>query len=560
MVQIVLLSRCLPVRHPGLFWLFSLLCCLVLLGGCGSKQPVQESPGASWRLPHDDGTSPLTPTELAALESIGELDKNLPPQAMEAVAREYRHFLRKGRRTMSSFSQRSEQYLAYARKVFRSRGMPEELACLAIVESGYRTDALSHAGAAGAWQFMPYTGKKYGLEQDWWLDERLDAYAATEAAASYLQKLYDDFNDWPTAIAAYNAGEGKMRRAMQGVGGKNFFEVSARNHLLDEKTQLRNETLQYVPRFLAVTKIMRNLPQLGFEPIEPEDAPEVVRMPVKPGTELQAVARAVGLSSEEFDRYNSHHKRPITCTNRITHINLPEHAAKSGKEYLHSSHAGQYAGWHVAKVTTSADSWQKISRRSQVPVERLKAMNPGKEKLKAGHMVLVPRSVNMSKQAVNSHGAAPRKARAEAKPGQKEKNTRTKAAQATQTGRTHKLKADETLYAVARRYGVSLKQLQKVNDITDPAKVRAGRVLLIPNGKKTVAEQGPARAGASGQLGTRQRESRAAKHKTTYTVRASDSLWNIARKHNVSVEDLKRWNGVDEKSLRPGAVLVIGMR
>ena len=90
--------------------------------------------------------------------------------------------------------------------------------------------------------------------------------------------------------------------------------------------------------------------------------------------------------------------------------------------------------------------------------------------------------------------------------------------------------------------------------------MRAGRVLLIPNGKKTVAEQGPARAGASGQLGTRQRESRAAKHKTTYTVRASDSLWNIARKHNVSVEDLKRWNGVDEKSLRPGAVLVIGRR
>ena len=145
------------------------------------------------------------------------------------------------------------------------RWTPEDLAYLAIVESGYKPEAFSHAGAAGAWQFMPSTGKKYGLDQDKWTDERLDPYEATEAAASYLQKLYDDFGDWPTAIAAYNAGEGKMQRALEGSGSRNFFEVRERNETLPEKTRLREETKQYVPRFLAVTKIMRNLPQLGFE-------------------------------------------------------------------------------------------------------------------------------------------------------------------------------------------------------------------------------------------------------------------------------------------------------
>ena len=103
---------------------------------------------------------------------------------------------------------------------------------------------------------MPYTGQKYGLNQDWWTDERLDPFKSTEAAADYLQKLYGDFGDWPTAIAAYNAGEGKIGRAKQGTGGRDFFEIKSRNHMLDDKAQLRDETKQYVPRYLAVTKIM----------------------------------------------------------------------------------------------------------------------------------------------------------------------------------------------------------------------------------------------------------------------------------------------------------------
>lgn len=535
------------------FCVLAAACCLMLAGGCATRQsegPQVSSPALI--LPEDDGASPLTATELAAFKSTGQIDKKLPAEAMSDVARQYKYFLRKGRNTMSVFSKRSEQYLAYARKVFRTRGMPDELAYLAIVESGYRVDAKSPAGAAGAWQFMPYTGMKYGLNQDWWMDERLDPYKATEAAADYLQKLHNDFGDWPTAIAAYNAGEGKMSRAKQGTGGRNFFEVKSRNHLLDDKARLREETKQYVPRFLAVTKIMRNLPQLGFDSIHPDKAPGVLRFTARPGTDLMALSQACGMDWEDFAAYNQHHKRPVTSTERSCFIYVPARLERQATAFLRSPQSNAFADWRPAKVATSADSWDKISRRCGVPVARLKAANKGKEKILAGETVLVPRAVNMSATAVAALERADGRAGTRQNKKDRRKTTREHtqelARESAPGGGSHQLQPDETLYAVARKYSVSLDSLQQYNNIENPDKVRAGVVLRIPG--RAVA-QAPVAAtsaskGSSGRVG-----------KATYTVQARDSLWNIARKHNVSVDDLKRWNQVDEKSLRAGAILVV---
>lgn len=550
------MANCTPrFRVIGKGCLLAVAFCLLLAGGCATRQgkgPEVSSP--SLMLPDDESAAPLTRTELAALKSTGQIDRNLPADAMPDVARQYKYFLRKGRNTMSVFSKRSEQYLAYTRKVFRSRGMPDELAYLAIVESGYRVDARSSAGAAGAWQFMPYTGMKYGLNQDWWMDERLDPYKATEAAADYLQKLYGDFGDWPTAIAAYNAGEGKMSRAKQGTGGRDFFEVKARNHKLDSKAQLREETKQYVPRFLAVTKIMRNLPQLGFDPIEPDKAPGMLRFTARPGTDLMAFSSACRLGWEEFRMYNRHHKRPVTSTERATFVYVPARYEREATAFLRSPQANAYAEWHPAKVSTSADSWDRISRRCNVPVARLKAANPGKDRLRAGETVLVPRSVNMSAGAV---AALDGKKSGSVHVTRQAKKDRLKSgdrraperATAAVSGMGHKLQPDETLYAVARKYNVSLKDLQDCNQIDNPNKVRAGCILRIPGGRVTAA---PTAGGSSGRVGK-------AGRKATYTVQARDSLWNIARKHNVSVDDLKRWNNVDEKSLRAGTTLVVNL-
>lgn len=536
-------------RGSGHLLLLCAVLATLLLSACSSRQGGGQSDMPALLIPENEDSEPLTSTEVAALKSTGQIDRNVPASAMPAVTAQYKHFLHKGRRTMEIFSQRSGNYLGYARRVFRSRGMPEELAYLAIVESGYRADAKSRAGAAGAWQFMPYTGMKYGLTQDWWMDERLDPYKATEAAADYLQKLYGDFRDWPTAIAAYNAGEGKMRRAKEGTGARNFYEVCERNARLDDKAQLRPETMQYVPRFVAISKIMRNLGPLGFAPVNHDAMPQVERLTARPGTDLMALSKASGMSWSDFQSYNMHHLQPISSTERSTFVYVPRVRSAQAQAFLQRS-GGAYASWRPARVATSADSWDKIARRSGVSVAQLRAANGGKSKIYRGETVLVPRSADMSERAVAAAGgkAAPAA----------ERPSRAKRGGGGSPVGVHVLASGETLYGVARKYGVSLGELQAANDIDNPGKVRVGQKLRIPGAKRSAGRAIAQAAGGknpSGSLGKRKSGG-----STTYVVKANDSLWNIARQYNVSVDDLKRWNDVDERSLRVGATLVVSAR
>lgn len=503
-------------------------CCAFLLAACGGKQSqpvsleIEKAPAPKYV------DNELTGSELAALTSTSQIDRAVPDHAMADVAAQYKHFLRKGRGTMCAFSKRSEQYLAYARKVFKDRGMPEELANLAIVESGYRPDAVSRAGAAGAWQFMPETGARYGLAQDWWQDERLDPYKATEAAADYLQKLYNDFGDWPTAIAAYNAGEGKISRAKEGTGGKDFFEVNAKNHLLDEKAQLRTETRQYVPRFMAVTKIMRNLPKLGFEPIAPESSPEVLRLTARPGTDLREFSRACNLEWGEFSKMNQHHKRAITCTDRETFVYVPMRVKASAQKYLCTTDKASYAGWRPVRVANGKDSLEKISKRANIPLAKLQAANPGVGRLYAGQTIIAPLGVKLAPQSITAIN----------------KVVAAKAAPAK--GAAHTLKSGETLFSVAKKYNIGVDALKAYNGLSDASKVRAGTPLSIPGARAAV----PIKGGSSGRIG-------ASKKKATYTVKAKDSLWSIAKRYNVSVDDLRKWNKSTATALRPGSTLVV---
>lgn len=495
-----------------------LLLLLLVLSGCATRQ----GEGAEFVMPAKtvSGTGEFSNSEQAALESTGAIDKNMPDHAMEAVKKEYEQLVREKRQVVCAFSRRSEPYLSYAREVFRKKGMPEELANLAIVESGYRPDAVSRAGAAGAWQFMPETGRLYGLMQDYWQDERLDPYKATEAAANYLQKLYGDFGDWPTAIAAYNAGEGKMARALAGTGSSNFYEVRNLNHVLDEKTKLKEETRQYVPRFLAITKIMRNLPQLGFEPIDPERAPTMLRYEVEPGTDLQALSRACALDWRDFSAANPHHKRKISCTERQTYVYLPSHLKEKAAAYFTSNERKTFAGWQPVKVSLSSDSLEKIAARGNISVASLKAANPDIGKLKVGQTLLLPPGLNM-----------------------RPINVKTVKTQMADAGKTHAVKAKDTLYSIARKYNVDIESLKKHNGMSSSGQLKVGAILNIP------APSGPIVAGASGKLGNRK--------KSCYVVRAKDSLWNIARMHNISVEKLKRLNNIDEKSLKAGTSLIV---
>lgn len=612
-------------KHKGRLGSFALLLILLmsslLAGGCGPKQrnmadPIQRVSPESSYVPEDDG-NPLSSTELAVLNSTGQIDKKISDKGMQDVTVQYKHYIRKGRITVERFSKRAEQYLTHSRKAFKDRGMPEELAYLAIVESGYNPLALSPAGAAGAWQFMPFTGTKYGLEQDWWVDERRDPYKSAEAAADYLKKLYGDFNDWHLAIAAYNAGEGKIGRALDKTGTVTFFRLTEKNHTLDDKAQLREETKQYVPRFLAICKIMRNLEKLGFDPIDVNRAQIIARLEVRPGTDLMALSRAVGMEWSEFHSYNAAFKRYVSPTDRSSVVYLPQTRREKALAYLKNPSATSYAGWQCYPVA-KGDTWRKISQRCAVPVSVLQSANKNVGSLTVGTVVMLPGSDSLKTPPVRDPSrdrgtvivSAPTAASriASADTG-KTRGKNAPAAQNVVYGR-HTLQAGDTLSRVSNLYKVSVQELLTHNDIDDPQRIRQGQVLRIPlNGDAPVAQsiastkqsavaaapaatvrpvtmsvtfvskdskpskntasqpQNSAKSatvakaeavhGSSGSLG-RASSTSAKKKQATYVVQAGDTLWGIARKHNVQTKDLLEWNKSDGKApLRPGDTLVL---
>ncbi len=575
--------------------------CMALLGtGCASKSTDNDAYA-------DNETSykevelnvKLTAKQEEIFNKTGVLDKNLPSKAKPAVARQYSHFLNKGRITMAKFSQRSEDYLGHARQVFKKQGMPEELAFLAIVESGYNTTIKSHAGAAGAWQFMPYTGMHYGLHQDWWIDERLDPYESVEAAATYLKKLHSYFGDWLLAIAAYNAGEGKIGRALKGTGAKDFFTLVERNYKLDYKAQLRKETIDYVPRFLAICKIMRNLDALGFEDVNMNKAPKHARVETKPGTDLKAMSKVVKMPWNEFQDVNSAHKQYVTHASKSTYVYVPSHSKSIANAYA-SKGKSPYA-WQTVKVP-KGETWASISKKSGVPVAALKASNSssslrnGKIRLPSGPGVKIPKfdtylaggkykvksgdtlsgiaakhkvstkslmavnnisdagkirsgqtlKIPTSKSSIASKSSKSKKQQVATKSSAKKSNTKKSGGTKGKTtavakAKTHKIASGETLLGIALKYDVSTKSLMQANNISNASKVRAGQVLKIPAGTtSTVAKK--------------------AKPKT-YIVKSGDTYWGIARKYDLSTSELLALNKKTNSSkLRAGEKLLVSSK
>ncbi len=496
------------------------------LAACGTKGRVEVTDIVMEPDAKESGTK-LTPEELSAFRTEGEIDKDLPSTALSDVAKEYKSYLHNRRKHTTASIKRCQLYLPYAKGIFEDKGMPQDLAYLAIVESGYDTTANSRSGAAGTWQFMKKTGKAYGLKQDTWTDDRYDFYEATEAAATYLKKLHKDFRDWPTAIAAYNSGEGKMRRALEGSGSKNFFEVRERNDALPEKLQLREETKQYVPKFLALVKIMRNLKELGLPTIREDKALQVERLVAQPATDLKAVAKGLSMNWNDFFMLNAHQKAPVTSASRETYIYVPSEKAELAKKVLAESKSA-YADWTTCTIEEPM-SWQTLEKRYRISGEKLKTMNPCCS-LKTGDVVLVPG--NVAQVAVAS------------------KNVK----KAGRGQKTHVLQPQETLYGVAKMYSVSPIDLMKANGIQNPRNLASGMRLRIPGTE--VASNGPAKGSSYGSIGSSQ-ASQKKKNSTVYVVQNKDTMWKIARQFNVSIEDLKRMNSVDEHSLRVGTRLIV---
>jgi membrane-bound lytic murein transglycosylase D len=271
------------------------------------------------------------------------------------------------------------RYRPLVENIFAEFNLPSDLVYLSLVESGFNPYAFSRAKATGPWQFMKGTGKLYGLRIDHYVDERRDPIKSTVAAARYLRDLYDLFGTWPLAMAAYNAGEGKVMRALHKAQAETFSDIS--------KTKLiRRETKQYVPRIMAATVIARNPDQYGFsqEPVAPHQFEEVV---VTRPLHFRAIANTTGIPYEELRLLNPELRRDATppydaayhlkvpvgtgakvmqLLDRVPTYKFPPLAAKAQHGKTDSSR------WYRIRV---GDTLEKVSKRFRVPLKTLKARN-----------------------------------------------------------------------------------------------------------------------------------------------------------------------------------------
>lgn len=533
----------------------ALLVVLLLAGGCMPAKKAQgpsvepampgtaeqgsgATSGAMTRgEPHDEDVDPVdvvcAEEQIPEAEALSEAEQKildtdfsihigLDTEDNAEVQRYFHYYTHVHRGTMDGWLKRAQRYLPHIRERFLAEGLPEDLIYLPFAESGFNPFAVSPAGAGGMWQFMPATGKHYGLTVDNWVDERRDPYKSTEAAIKYLKKLYQDFGDWALVLAAYNAGEGAVGRALKKTGTTDYFS------LCQASGDIKEETKRYVPKFLALVKIARNLEELGFHPLDLE-APSAsyVALRAKPGTDLLGLARNMGLDWKAFRESNPTFRKQEAPPGRTVQVLVPGHLVAKAEDYLKRPVQPKKAIEYAVYRIKPGDSWWGVAQKHKVSVKDLMAVNAGsaKKPLQIGQKLQIPGQAAAAKAQVGS-SAAP-----------------------SATPREHIVTKGDTIWSLARQFRIDPDVLLKANGLEKTAVLQVGQKLAISSGssQKSKAAQAVGNAGQRDQV--------------SYQVRPGDSLWSIASRFGVTLTELREWNKLAENAkLRPGDQLRVYTR
>ncbi len=551
------------------------ICVLALFGACSGKAPRH----GRYSNVHD-------------LKNLPQFD--IPIVINDRVEAWLDYFQGTGRKHMNRYLQRSGRYVPAMRKMLREEGMPEDLVYIALIESGFNIRARSHASAVGPWQFIRGTGRRYKLRIDGWVDERCNPTKATRAAIAYFRDLHDEFGDWYLAMAGYNAGEGRVRKAIKMTGSKDFWKIAK------HRRALRAETRDYVPKFIAAAIIAKMPERFGFNDIEYNKPIAFEVVAVETQTDLAVVAKCAGANEEEVFELNAHLHQGATPPGEKNYtVRLPQGTTKQfHKQYakLPKDQRIQVAYHKVRK----GDTLSKIARLHGVSVSALKRANniSSSKHLRRGRKLVIPsggayaryakvqasRSSSTNKlvrhkvRGGETAGTIARKygvtvgqlkrwnnlnRHLTVRKGQRLKvyqrvrggSGKTRVARAGGEG-YHTLKRGETLGHVAEAYGVSTKQLMAWNEINDPRRVRAGAKLTVYGGKKEKI----ARAGTTTAIDLSQAMPEATPESATRTVvlKSGQTLGHVAEAHGVSTKQLMAWNKIrNPRRVRAGQKLVI---
>jgi membrane-bound lytic murein transglycosylase D len=431
-----------------------------LRAGDGFAEPRSEPAAIDTLLAAGAAGSPTAPTRTTAELVADDLERtphDLPIQVNDKVLRYVELFQGNLRNFIEGGLERGARYLPMIQDVFHAEGLPLDLAYVPLIESAFKPTALSKAAAKGMWQFGAATGLEAGLEQNWFLDERSDPEKATKAAAEYLKTLHKMFDsDWNIALAAYNAGMGRVQRAMKLARMDDYWKLTATSRYLPR------ETREYVPMILAAILIARNPVQYGFEikMIEPL-AYDTVKVP--DALRLETVAEWIDVAVSEIQALNPELRRGMT-PNREHELKVPAGTASMVERKLATASPSVFASasfkFHTVK---KGETLATIARHYKTTRARLASANDVKatSRVRPGTELRVPLA---PAAALASRAAAPKA---------------TTVASATDGTATYRVKRGDTLSAIARQFDTSVESLKKLNKLSSDA-LDVGDRLTVP--------------------------------------------------------------------------------
>ena len=433
---------------------------------------------------------------------------------------------------LNRVAKRAEPFLYYIVEELEKNNVPIELALLPVVESAFDPFAYSHGRASGMWQFVPGTGTRFGMKQNWWYDGRRDVIASTEGAIKYMKYLHKYFDgDWLLALAAYNSGEGRVKRAVRKNKrkGKNtdFWALD-----------LPKETKAYVPKLLALADIIKRPDQFNLKLYEITNEEVISQVDVSSQIDLAKAASLAELSLTELQRLNPGFNRWSTDPDGPHRLVLPKHKVQLFEQGLAKLKKEDRLAWQRYKIK-NGDNLGAISKKFHTSIDLIRQINGIKgNRIRAGKHLLIPVAAKSLDSYILSQDQ--RIAKKQARP---QKGIKI----------VHTVVSGDNLWDIGRHYKVNSKKIAKWNGFAPRDTLKLGQKLVIwqkPTSSNKRAETARVNSGVE----------QAIMRNITYKVRSGDSFARIADKFNVSISDIERWNSLSRKKyLQPGQKLKLSV-
>jgi len=430
---------------------------------------------------------------------------------------------------LTRVAQRAEPFLFYIVEALEANDIPVEIALLPIVESAFDPFAYSHGRASGMWQFVPATGKRFGMKQNWWYDGRRDVVASTQGAIAYLKYLHKFFDgDWMLALAAYNSGEGRVQRAVRRNKKKNlptdFWSLD-----------LPKETRAYVPKLLALADIVKRSDELKIKLHEIDNGSVITKVDIGSQLDLAKAAQLAQLSLTELQRLNPGFNRWATDPDGPHYLLLPNHKIAGFQQGLAKLSKNERLAWQRYQIK-NGDSLGKIAQKFNTEIALIKQVNNiNGNQIRAGKFLLIPVATASLDSYLLSQNQRLAKTQNKVLAGEK---------------RIHIVKSGDTLWDISRAYKVSTRSLAKWNGMAPRDTIKPGQKLVI--WQKTAA--------TTLAKNSQSPNEQAIMRNINYRVRKGDSFARIADKFNVSIKDIERWNSLSRnKYLQPGQMLKLSV-